>query len=432
MACKCHELKFINGVLNESYLDDCGCKKWRPIPTEGSNTGGINGSLGASLGGALLNSEGKAKTGSKLNIPSVELDQRNFEVEACSKATALVDIVLSTMSALVEGNTQWDNLGDAVGLPLGTWATAMTNFFVATVPALAPAATPVAIANLAKNLTSPIRQEIVDKLAEPDLRESLICEQANAMIREADVFGEELESILDSLLLGATAYTATALALQVWDLQQITEILRTAVNGNDCGCPQLVQKEGYNPLDPPYPPNTAVWSVEANFKTGQHGTTLFENGANPIWGSYVNGVGYVNSSFDFEDVEDAIQYTRIMVDWQSLTGRILRIDWFAENVVEGNFSSNAGTPNADIEKFLVYVNPDQQNTQYVENGSGWRVASFGQGFANVNLWWLWGYCENNLAGGGQTSDGQGTITKMRIHGTGTKPTWFSQNDWTDV
>lgn len=431
MACKCPELKFINGVLNESYVDDCGCKKWRPVPTEGSNTGGINGSLGASLGGALLDSQGKAKPDSRLNIPPVELDQRNYEIEACAKATALVDIVLSTMNALVEGKSQWDNLGDAVGLPLGTWSAAMSNFFVATVPALAPAAIPVAIANLAKNLTSPIRDEITDKLAEPSLRETLICEQANAMIRDADVFGEELESILDSLLLGATAYTAVSLALQVWDLQQITEILRTAVNGNDCGCPQLVQQQSYSPLAPPYKPSAAIWSVEADLKSAQHGTRLFDVN-DPGNGAYVQGVGYINSSYPYEDVPDATQFTRILIDWQSLTGRILRVDWLAENVVEGLFQSNTGTPNADIEKFLVYVSADQQPTQYVDNGSGWRVASFGHTFANINLWWLWGYCEIGSAQGGQSSPGQGTITKIRIHGTGTKPAWFASNGWVDV
>lgn len=429
MACKCPELKFINGVLHQSYIDDCGCKKWQKVPTEGG--GGLNGSQGSSLGGALLDKDGKAIPDSRLDIEPVELTQRNYEIEACSKATALVDIVLATMEGLLEGNTQWQNLGDAVGLPLGTWAEAMAGFFLSSVPALAPAVVPAAIARLAKELTQPVRDELSDKLSDENLRETLICQQAKTMIRDADVFGEELESVLDSFALGVTAYAAVSAALHMWDLQKIQDILRIAVYNNDCGCPELTQQQSYSPANPPQKPSAAVWSVEANLNTGQHGTRLFEIG-NPSWGSYQSGTGYVNSSFDFEDVEDATQFTRILIDWESLSGRILRVDWYAENVVEGLFQSNSGTPNADIEKFLVYVSPDQQTRQYVDNGAGWRSANFGQTFANIDLWWFWGYCEIDSNGGGQTSPGQGTVTKIRIHGTGTKPAWFAANGWTDV
>lgn len=216
-------------------------------------------------------------------------------------------------------------------------------------------------------------------------------------------------------------------ALHLTDTNELNDIATAAAYDESVPCPCGAA----NSANVPAKPALATWSVESDFKTGQHGVSVWVEGATD-WGSYVAGTGFVNGSHDYEDVADATQFLRVMIDWQSLTGRILRIDYQLANVVEGRFNSAEGTPNNDVEKFLTYIDFDGYNRLFAENGNGWHSQNFGNTTARVGLWFLFGYQETNIAGGGLPSDGQGTLIKVRLHGTGTKPAWFTTNGWTDV
>lgn len=424
MACKC-ELRWKDGVLQ--MLDaSCGCE-WIDVPTEGQKTPNpISPSLGASVGFSMVNEDGAAKD---ISVPleKSNLNADAVELRACSKATALVKMFRNVIQTAIMSDIR--EALDTIPFPTTSIVSAITN---AIAPAFLPVVGAFKLASMAADITDPIAEEIQDKLNAKNEAQA-ICTLYPLISKGYELTGEDIANTILSIgfKAGDASFLVVNALTQSMSLKAIKEHLELKFSDVDCGCPDIVDKANYSPLSAPQKPSAAVWSVEANLKTGQHGTRLFEI-ANPQWGEYQSGVGYVNSSFDFEDVPDARQYTRILIDWENLSGRILRVDWFAENVTEGLFQSNTGTPNADVEKFLVYVSPDQQTRQYVDNGAGWRSANFGQTFANIDLWWLWGYCEISSNDGGQTSLGGGTVSKIRIHGTGTKPSWFSSNGWTDV
>ena len=450
MCSRCDIYKMIrqNGDVIEICVNDpCEGVKWLPIqqkqtsntpsselsPRERANAA-LNSLRGKTVSPALLDSEG-SPTDEKIVLPPPRFNvgANKYELRKCNKATQLVDTTLSLLEVIYEIDSPANNLVDLIPENITDFVVGVTGIFGSLLPApLSGYVRAIGLAYWLDDLRSEVKDEIVEIVENKVIRrEQAICYVASSVGIADEIVGQDLIDVLVGL--GVVSGNISELAL-MWssvDIEGLYNYFAEYEGSVDCGCPEIVARGNYSPSAAPAKPSAAVWSVEANLKTGQHGTRLFEMG-NPQWGAYESGVGYVNSSFDFEDVEDATQFTRVLIDWQVLTGRILRVDWYAENVVEGLFQSNSGTPNADIEKFLVYVNADQQNTQYVDNGAGWRYANFGQTFANINLWWFWGYCEISSSGGGQTSSGQGTVTKIRIHGTGTKPQWFVDNGWTDV
>lgn len=414
---KCPDLRWSNGVLEMSYFDDCGCKKWRAIPTNGAPSG-LNGALGSSLGGALLNEDGTPKEGGRLDLPEIDLGQRNFEITACSKATKLTDILITSIDALLEADSQIDNLGDALGLPLTEVFTALTGYLSTVAPTLAPALKMVTIAQYAKKLTEPIREELQAKLAEPNLRQTTICDLSKLMVRSADVTSEDFVAAIASLGLTSTTATFLGLLQQSWDLAKVSEILQIATNDIDCGCPELVQKEAGVANTAP---ELATWAFKADLKTNN----LQHYGFTTQYGNYVSGKG-LDGTYDNAKTRN---YADVFIQLSAMTF-IERVDVRLANVVKGIFVTYPETPDSEIEGFYMRTRFNYNvPIEVTPIKTPITTKTVGVKGERLDILFMFGYDETdpNIA---PDNPGFGTIESVTVWGRGTIPASF--DNWEQV